>query len=120
MTMRVRDMEDLQREILEELKEDYMGLWEIARLVSTELGTDDELAIHDNTLQIVENMLMHGLILPGVPTNEGEFLPWVEARNPGKSLLRISEEWDRLGHLPSLGDIAWFDLTEYGERYAAN
>jgi hypothetical protein len=120
MTMRIRDMEDLRREILEELKEDYMGLWEVARLVGAELATDDEAAIHENTLQIVESMLMHGLIRPGAPTDEGDFLPWAEAENPGKALLRISEEWERLGRLPSLGDITWFDLTDFGERYAAS
>jgi hypothetical protein len=120
MTERVRDMEDLQREILEELQEDYIGLWEVARLVGAELDTDEEAVIHENTLHLVESMLMHGLIRPGAPTVEGDFLPWDEAENPGKSLLRISQEWERLGRLPSLGDITWFDLTDFGERYAAS
>ena len=76
MTMRVRDMADLEREVLEEMKDDYVGLWEIARLVGTELGTEDEPTIRENTLHIVENMMMYGLIRPGIAKDDGEFEPW--------------------------------------------
>jgi hypothetical protein len=117
MTMRVRDMADLEREVLEEMKDDYVGLWEIARLVGAELDTEDEPTIRDNTLHVVENMIMHGLIRPGAAKDNGEFEPWAE--DPGRAILRIDAEWEDLGRMPGLGEGAWFDLTDYGERVAA-
>jgi hypothetical protein len=118
MTTRVRDMADLEREVLEEMRSDYIGLWEIARLVSAEIGSEDEPAIREYTLQVVENMMMYGLIRPGVAQDTGGFEPWTE--DTGRALLRISQEWEDLGHVPEVGDVAWFDLTERGEKVAAS
>jgi hypothetical protein len=65
---------------------------------------------------VVENMIMHGLIRPGFAKDDGKFEPWTE--DAGPPLLRISEEWEKLGRTPTLGDLAWFDLTDYGEKVA--
>jgi hypothetical protein len=118
MTPRVKDRAALEREILEEMKDDYLGLWEIARLVSTELGFEDnETAVYETTLQILESMIMEDLIRPGVPTDDGEFKPWTTG--PGRSMRTISEEWAQLGRMPTVGDVAWFDLTDWGEKVAS-
>jgi hypothetical protein len=114
MTERVKDRAELEREILEEMKDDYLGLWEIVRLVSTELGYEDDYAASETTLQIIEDMLMQGLIRPGVATADGGFEPW--PTDPARWTMMISEEWDKLRRAPTVGDIAWFDLTDWGER----
>src|SRR5215211_8062228 len=103
-------MADIERLLLEEMKEDYVGLWELVRLVS-ELDAEDPASIRETTLQIVEDMVMQGLIRPGVATAQGGFEPW--PTDPGRSLLTISEELERLGRTPMVGDIAWFDLTDW-------
>jgi hypothetical protein len=117
MTLAAGKAERLERELLEEMKDDYVGLWEIARLVRSELGLEDPEAIREDTLHIIEQMLMRGWIRPGVATDTGDFEAW--DTDPGKALLAIREDWDRLGRTPTVGDIAWFDLTEWGERVAS-
>ncbi len=116
MTTRAESMADIERLLLEEMKDDYVGLWEIARLVSA-LGTKDPADVRETTLRVVEDMVMEGLIRPGVATDKGDFEPW--PTDPGRSILAITEEWERLGRTPTVGDIAWFDLTDWGERVAS-
>jgi hypothetical protein len=117
MTLAAGKAERLERELLEEMKDDYVGLWEIVRLVRSELGLEDPAAIREDTLHIIEQMLMQGWIRPGVATDAGDFEAW--ETDPGRALLTIGEDWDRLGRMPTVGDIAWFDLTEWGERVAS-
>jgi hypothetical protein len=118
MTERVKDRAELEREILEEMKDDYLGLWEIVRLVSTELGYEDDLAASETTLQIIQDMLIEGLIRPGVATADGGFEPW-PTDSPGRWAMTISEEWARRREAPTVGDVAWFDLTDWGESVAS-
>ena len=117
MTLAAGRAERLERELLEEMKEDYVGLWEIACLVRSELGAEDPETIRKDTLHIIEQMLMQGWIRPGTATEMGGFEAW--ETDPGRALMAISEDWDRLGRTPTVGDIAWFDLTEWGERVAS-
>jgi hypothetical protein len=117
MTLTTDKAERLERELLEEMKDDYVGLWEIARLVRSELELEDPEAIRDDTLHIIEQMLMQGWIRPGIATDAGDFEAWDTA--PGKTLLAIRAGWDKLGRIPTVGDIAWFDLTDRGERVAS-
>jgi hypothetical protein len=37
------------------------------------------------------------------------FQPW--AVSPEEAIETIQREWDKLGHDPDLGDIAWFTVT---------
>jgi hypothetical protein len=118
MTTRRRDMAaDLEREILEELKDDYVGAWDVAWLVSDDLGTEDPTEVRECALGLLERMLLFGEIRAGAATDEGEFEPWPEP--PGEALHKIRERWERLERTPTLGEVAWFDLTPFGERLAA-
>ncbi len=115
-TLSTRKAEDLERIILEELTDDYLGVWEVARLARDELGTEDEALVREGAMSVIETMLMHGLIRPGLAKSDGRFEGW--ELDPGRAVLRIREEWERLGRTPTLGEIAWFDLTDYGEKVA--
>ena len=108
--------EELEREILEELTDDYLGMWEIVRLVRDKLGTEDAAAVRESTMRLIETMLMHGLIRPGLARNDGTFDAW--DLDPGRASAEIEHRWEELGRMPSLGEIAWFDLTPYGEKVA--
>ncbi len=115
-TLSTAKAERLERMILEELTDDYLGMWEVAQLVRDELGTEDDAEVRESTIGVLETMLMHGLIRPGLARSDGRFEAW--ALDPGRAALRISEEWERLGRMPTLGEIAWLDLTDYGEKVA--
>jgi hypothetical protein len=115
-TLSTSKAEGLERMILEELIEDYLGLWEVARLVREELETEDEASVRESAMRVIETMLMHGLIRPGLARSDGGFEAW--ELDTGSAALRIGEEWERLGRMPALGEIAWFDLTNYGEKVA--
>jgi hypothetical protein len=115
-TLSTDKSEGLERMILEELTDDYLGMWEVAQLVRDELGTEDAIEVREYALGVLETMLMHGLIRPGLARSDGRFDAW--ELDPGRAALRISDEWKRLGRMPTLGDIAWLDLTDYGEKVA--
>ena len=117
MTFAADRAERLEHELLEEMKEDYVGLWEIARLVRSELGVEDPAEVRELTLKVIEEMLMHGWIRPGYATHDGEFEAWEV--DPGTALHRIDGGWEGIDPIPTVGDIAWFDLTEWGERVAS-
>ncbi len=118
MTTRQRDMaSDLKWEILEELKDDYVGAWDVAWLVADDLGTEDPTEVREYALGLLGHMLMFGEIRAGVATDEGEFEPW--PGSPDESLRKITESWECLERTPALGEVAWFDLTPFGERLAA-
>jgi hypothetical protein len=115
--MRIESVADLEKLLLEEMKDDYVGLWEIAQLVRTELGYEHESGIYETTLQVIQDMLMQELIRPGVPTDDGRFKAW--PTDPENSFVTISEEWAQLDRPLTVGDIAWFDLTDWGEKVAS-
>jgi hypothetical protein len=117
MTPRIKSRGELEREILQEMKHDYVGLWDIAHLVRTELGYANEGTIYEITFDIIRDMLMQELIRPGVATDKGDFEPW--PTDPIESLPIIAQKWRSLGRRPTVGDIAWFDLTEWGEKVAS-
>ena len=36
---------------------------------------------------------------------------------PSETVARISKEWDKLGRLPTIGDIVYFTITDKGMEY---
>lgn len=113
-TLTQGEAERLRREILAELADDYVGLWEVAWMVATELGSEDAAAVRENTMRLVEGMLLRGLIRPGLAREDGGFDPW--PTGPEDFVLALKERWDAVGgRLPTLGEIAWFDSTPRGQ-----
>ncbi len=115
-TLSAGKSEKLQRELLAELADDYIGLWDIARLVAEELGVEDDAAVREGTMRLVEGMLLLGLIRPGLARDDGGFDPW--PTDPRASVLALNDRWNRIERPLTLGDIAWFELTPWGEKIA--
>jgi hypothetical protein len=115
-TLSTSKAEGLERIILRELTDDYLGMWDVAQLARDELETEDDTIFFESTMSVIETMLGQGLIRPGLARSDGRFEAWELA--PGRAALRIREEWELLGRIPTLGEIAWFDLTDYGEKVA--
>lgn len=113
---RTRSLDTAEEGIILEGLEDYIGLWEFTAFVRRSLSTDNEVAIRSTVLALANELLERGVMVTGFPTPEGGFEP--EESEPGEIVERIEREWRELGRMPDLGEIIWFDLTEYGERYA--
>ncbi|HZT78802.1 MAG TPA: hypothetical protein VFA26_01160 [Gemmataceae bacterium] len=120
------DMKQLKMEILQECKEDHVGLWAILFAVRQGLagergqsaGVDPQEA-RRITLELIREFLQSGLIQAGFPTPDGRgFTPWRMA--PDEVLTRVNAEWDALGREPNIGEIVWFTTTEKGDRALAS
>ena len=104
--------EEIKDQLLLEALDDWVGLWDV-------LGYFEDLpesARKRSTLAAVDEMLRSGWFEAGFPTLDGTFEAW--PLSVDASLRRISDEWAELGKDPSLGDIAWFNLTPLGEANA--
>lgn len=111
-TLTEGEAERLRREILAELADDYVGLWDVARMVTEEVGDEDLAAVRESTMRLVEGMLLLGLIRCGVAKDDGGFDPW--PTGPEDPVQVLNERWDEIERVPTLGDIAWFDSTPRG------
>jgi hypothetical protein len=117
MTTQAQGMgQDLATAILQELEDDYVGAWDVARMAGASLGTEDPTEIREAALPVLEQMLMHGEIRAGVATADGGFDPWDE--DPGHASFIVSERWNSLGRTPGLGEVAWFDSGPLGPSRA--
>lgn len=111
----VSKLDEVESIFFEDLVDDYEGIWRLARMVKDALGTDEPDAVREVTLKLVGEWLSDGLIRSGMPHGyDSGFDAWPEQGE--EAAARISAEWQKLGRLPSLGDIAWFAITPKGER----
>ena len=113
-TLTAGKSEKLQRELLAELADDYVGLWDVARMVAEELGVEDAAAVREGTMRLVEGMLLLGLVRPGLARDDGGFEPW--PTHPRASVSALNERWDGIERPLTLGDVPWVDLTPWGEK----
>lgn len=115
------DLDRLQAELLQECKEDHVGLWTFLWVVrhalndgaypTKERDKADPTEVRRLSLELVRRLLKSGLVQAGFPTADGRgFVPWRMA--PADVLKRIEAEWNGLGHEPNMGDIVWFTTPE--------
>jgi hypothetical protein len=108
----------VDREVLACVADDYMGLWEVARVVGRRMARAAFPEIKAEAMKVLTRLYSAGYIEAGNLTEEGAFLPWALA--PSQALNKIQGEWDRLGRLPDIGEIAWLNLTPSGEERLQN
>ena len=98
---------ELANQIIEECKNNHVGLWVIVWEIQEQGSITDEDTIKNMTLDIVLLLLDAGGIVAGHPSETGrDFVEWDSTTS--QTLSRIDREWKELGHLPSIGDIVWF------------
>ena len=113
-TATTKGIELLRNELLEDLTDDYVGVWDVARRVKREWSIEDVSEVRATAMTLLSDPIEDGFITPGLARNDGGFDAWELA--PEEAVDRIRREWQELGRMPSLGDIAWFDITPRGER----
>ncbi len=121
------DLNRLKGDVLQEGKEDHVGLWSIIWRIryalndgeypSREGDRADPLEVRRFTLRLVQDLLESGLVQAGFPTPDGSgFEPW--SLGPSAVIDRINSEWNALGREPNIGEVVWFSTTQKGEKEA--
>jgi hypothetical protein len=105
---------EIVRELLREGLEDFHGLWWLfGYYADMPNGAERK----QRTLGLVQHLLTSGLFVAGFPASDGTaFHSW--QLPPEAAVQRIAAEWETLGREPTLGDVAWFNLTPAGEAAA--
>lgn len=93
--------------LLEEAKEDEVGLWYIISGLRDDCGVVDPLENRRVTLEVVKELLEAGHVQAGYYSPDGTgFEPW--PLSPREVIARINSEWDALGREPNIADIVIF------------
>src|SRR5262245_31548500 len=91
--------EEVLEDLVQEGREDFVGLWEVIRYVRGDLGVEDDPEVRQVTLGLVEEMLKGHGMLAGEPSRDwSEFLSW--NLPPDQAVRRIEAEWLALGREP--------------------
>lgn len=97
--------------LVEECREDHVGLWRIFNAVKLDLGARRAADVRLLALRIVRDLLDERGVLVGQPTSDGRnFSPW--ELSPDRAVERIEQECAALGRDPTIGEIAWFTSGE--------
>ena len=95
--------------LLAECKEDFVGLWGLVKDIR-EAEDVEPSAVRETTLGLLCRLLSQDKIVAGefdeVKPNEYVFRRW--EMTPNEIVIRIGNEWSKLGRDPGLGEIVWF------------
>jgi hypothetical protein len=110
-------LDSIQRAVIVEGLEDYVGLWQVARRVREVIGETTTDLVREASLKRLGPLLVGGYIEAGFsPYVKGDFEPW---GIPGHAAMeRIDVEWRALGKDPNIWEICWFKNTEQGNALA--
>ena len=100
---------------VDEARRDYVGLWQISIRVRRDFNTKSEAENKKIVLKIVDKMLQNGLEAVTLVSSGPGCIRWKD-QEATSILSRISNEWDRLGRSPSVGEIVWFDNPDTDKR----
>lgn len=110
---------EIQKDLLAEGLEDYVGLWAFVWCARERMGIEDPARRRSIAMGMVGQMLREGLMRPGDPEPDySGFKLWELSTE--ESLSEIEREWDELGREPNIGEIAHFQITHRGKRRLAS
>ena len=95
------------RDLLAEVEEDWVGLWEIPRGLARRRPDVDAGEIRRLGERVVRALVDAGLRIGSIESGPG-FTPW-EGEDTVEQVLAL---WDRLGRRPTSNEDVWFDLPE--------
>ena len=103
-------IDPLKESLLEECREDHIGLWSVVRDVRHALPNATDQTVKATVMSLVESLLATSPVKVGFPKHDGiGFEPW---RLPCNRIIkRIRAEWDALGRDPGIGEIVWLSAT---------
>jgi hypothetical protein len=89
---------------------DYIGLWELVRVVAENIEDKTEENIRKGTIDLLRAMLSRGFKAGGF-TPAKEWKLWLD-QDTDTIICRIEADWDSLGRVPTVGEIVWFELKD--------
>lgn len=96
--------------LVDECREDHVGLWEIVHAVQFDLGCQNPRQVQSLTLQLVRGLLSHRGMQVGHPAPDGrQFVSW--GLSSDETIRRIEQELTALGREPNIGEVAWFTMA---------
>lgn len=99
--------ESVQVRWVKEAEESDLGLWWLADDVRESLESEaSESAVCERTLVLLEPLLKSGQLRAVDLLQEGLFREW--DGEVAEHLVRIGQDWKRLGRRPRIGDIVTF------------
>jgi hypothetical protein len=105
--------DDVLESLVEECRQDHVGLCEIVRAAQLDLGAADPMQTRAVTLQLVRDLLSERKVQAGYPTPDGQrFVAW--EGTPAEVLRRIERDWAALGREPDIGEVVWFTAQAGG------
>jgi len=96
----------IEKEILDECKEDYVCFSTIISWVEQVFKTELTSRLRRIALDLIYRNLMNGNFIAGQFNQKLEFEIWDVS--PEQVLTRIEKEWKKLGRAPDLHDICYF------------
>jgi hypothetical protein len=99
--------DEVSREIVTELKFDWLAFDQVADLIARHTGEPDALA---TTVAVTVELIHRELIRPGNLTDSG-FTPWPGSPPQQAIRLRAESQWYPSITCVETGDICWFDIT---------
>lgn len=96
----------VKRDVLEECKDDHVGLWSVLRYVEDEMPGASEDNLRTATLESLDELLTAGQIQAGFPDSNGKnFHAWPF---PAQVVIDYIESHWKPGSRPKPGEIVWF------------
>jgi hypothetical protein len=107
--------EALIDELLRSGADDWVTAAEVAWIAKSIGSATTDHDIEALSMELIHVVLAAGLMEAGDVTDAG-FLAW--GVPPDEATARIERSWERLGHLPDIGDVCWLANTDAGSRRA--
>lgn len=100
-------LEAMKRDLLDECRDDHVGLWSVIRYVEDEFPQENPERIREITLEVLGDLLTSGKLEAGYPDSNGVgFHPWPF---PAEAIIEhVKSKWPPQGPRPNLGEVAWF------------
>ena len=99
--------------VLGDAATDWLDLDNVRWIITSDLepseGIERDMAA---TFDVIAPLLKDGYLEAGDVLRTGGFVPWTGS--PSEHLERLRRGWLEIGDRLSMGDVAWFNLTEAG------
>lgn len=112
------EYEQCTRRFLLAMTSDYAGIWQLLTYLrpsaSDQSSGSNENHLRAAAMSCLRDVLERDLVEAGAATSDGGFVPW--DLPPEAAVARIEREWEELGRTPTIGELAWFRLTDVGRN----
>ena len=94
--------------------EDWTSLFSIASFVEEFYLYEDLKLVKKITLEVIKNLLEEELVIAGDLLKNNIFSQWCMSTDA--IIEKIKYKWDNLGRELYMYELAWFEITEKGEK----